>query len=70
MTTLEKIEAKKAQIEKLSDEIEKKIQKKKDLEAEIESLKALEIQGMLKEIDVPFDKLRDYLKSLKEVNVT
>lgn len=35
------------------------------LKKEVETLEALEIKGLLKEVDLPFDEVKEMLKSLK-----
>lgn len=50
-----------------SQEIIKKEQNKiKKWNAEIESCKNLEIQGIINELNIPYDQLKDFLKGLKK----
>lgn len=50
-----------------SQEIIKKEQNKiKKWNAEIESCKNLEIQGIINELNIPHDQLKDFLKGLKK----
>lgn len=68
MVTSEKIKMKRQQLEKVEVALEKTLSKKKALQEEISRLETLEIQGCLKQIDVPFDEVRDLILSLRGDN--
>ena len=68
MVTSEKIKMKRQQLEKVEAALEKTLSKKKALQEEISRLETLEIQGCLKQIDVPFDEIRDLILSLRGDN--
>ncbi len=68
MVTSEKIKMKRQQLEKVEAALEKTLSKKKALQEEISRLETLEIQGCLKQIDVPFDEVRDLILSLRGDN--
>lgn len=65
MEITEKIEEKRKMIEKSKKRIEKEQQKIKKLTKEIEELESLEIKGLLKEIDMPLNELKQFIKELK-----
>lgn len=62
----EKIKTKKQQIQKLDATIERLHERKKALLDEVEKLQVIEIQGCLKEANIPFDQVREYILSLKQ----
>lgn len=64
-TTQEKIQDKEKQIEKLRERIKKDNERIKKLEKEKESLINSEIQGAIKEIDMPLHEVLGLLKELK-----
>ena len=68
MVTSDKIKMKRQQLEKVEAALEKTLSKKKALQEEISRLETLEIQGCLKQIDVPFDEVRDLILSLRGDN--
>ena len=68
MVTSEKIKMRRQQLEKVEAALEKTLSKKKALQEEISRLETLEIQGCLKQIDVPFDEVRDLILSLRGDN--
>ena len=58
MTTTEKIADKKAKIQKSKDRIATEQAKINKLTREIEELESLEVKGLLKELDMPFDEIK------------
>ena len=62
----EKIKSKKQQIQKLDATIERLKERKKALLDEVEKLQVIEIQGCLKEANISFDQVREYILSLKQ----
>lgn len=64
MTTMEKIKDRESKIAVCCKRIEKEQQKIKQLQTEIESLKSLEIQGLLKESEIPFEEFVKRFKNL------
>lgn len=62
---LEKIEKKRKEIEKLKEKIAIFQEKINVLEKEVEELQSLEIKGVLKEIDMPFEELIKFMQELK-----
>lgn len=65
MTAKERIEQKRAKIEVKRQRIATDQAAIAKLQREIEALESLEIKGMLKEIDMPIDQLRELLKTMK-----
>lgn len=62
---LERIEKKKKEVEKLKEKIKIFQEKINVLEKEVEELQSLEIKGMIKEIDMPFEDLIKFMQDLK-----
>jgi hypothetical protein len=65
MTVSEKITEKKAKIAAAQERISKEQEKVVKLRKEIETLESLEVKAMLKEIDLPFDQIKELLQSMK-----
>jgi hypothetical protein len=64
-TIAEKIQDRKKRIDAAQLRIATEQEKITKLKKELETLENLEIKALLKEIDVPFDRVKDLLKSLK-----
>lgn len=62
MTAAERIAEKKERIKKAQDKISSEQVKISKLKKEIEEIESLEVKGMLKELDMPIDELREFLK--------
>lgn len=62
MTAAERIAEKKERIKKAQDKISAEQAKIAKLKKEIEEIESLEVKGMLKELDMPIDELREFLK--------
>lgn len=65
MTVTEKIAEKKERIQKIKERISKDEGTIKTLQKEIETLEHLEIKGMLKELDMPIEDIKELLKTMK-----
>lgn len=65
MTVTEKITEKKEKIQKIKERISKDEENIKKLQKEIETLEHLEIKGMLKELDMPIEDIKELLKTMK-----
>lgn len=65
MTNSEKIASKQEQVKKSEERITAEQAKIEKLKQEIETLQSLEIKGLLKEIDLPFEEVKKMLKGLK-----
>lgn len=65
MTVTEKITEKKERIQKIRERILKDEGTIKTLQKEIETLEHLEIKGMLKELDMPIEDIKELLKNIK-----
>lgn len=66
MTATERIEEKRQQIEKCKERMNKEQERIKKLTKEIEEIESVEVKGMLKELNMPLDDLKKFLKGLKE----
>lgn len=66
MDYAEKIKKIEENISKSQDIINKEQNKIRKWKAEIESCKKLEIQGLINELNIPFDELKSYLKGYKK----
>ena len=62
----EKIKRIEDNISKSQEIINKEQGKIKKWKSEIESCKNLEIQGIINELNIPYDELKTYLKGLKK----
>ena len=62
----EKIKKIEEKIVKSQEIINKEQNKIKKWKTEIESCKNLEIQGIINELNIPHDQLKDFLKGLKK----
>jgi hypothetical protein len=69
-TIAEKIQDRKKRIDAARLRIATEQEKITKLKRELETLENLEIKALLKEIDVPFDRVADMLKSLKTKDST
>lgn len=69
MTTLEKIADRKSKIAAAQVKIEKEQAKIAKWKKEISSLESLEVKAMLKEIDLPLEKVRELLETMKPTPV-
>lgn len=65
MTNAEKIKEKKEKIAIAQDRIAREQDKINRLRKEVDTLESLEVKSMLKEIDMPFDEVMEFLKSMK-----
>jgi len=70
MTNIEKIAEKKEKIKKSKEKILTEQAKITKLQKEIEELESLEVKGLLKEIDMPLDQLKEFIKELSNKNNT
>lgn len=62
----EKIKKLEENISKSQEIINKEQSKIKKWKAEIESCKSLDIQGLINELNIPYDELKEYLKGYKK----
>jgi len=60
----EKILEREEKIEQAKEKIKEEQAKINKLSKEIEEIKSLEIQGLLKQIDLPFSEIKDLIKGL------
>lgn len=65
MTISEKIKEKKARIAAAQERIGKEQEKISKYRRELETLESLEVKAMLKEIDMPLDRVKELLKNMK-----
>ena len=66
MNYSEKIKKIEENISKSQEIINREQTKIKKWKSEIESCKNLEIQGLINELNIPYDELKNYLKGLKK----
>jgi cell division protein FtsL len=66
MTNEEKIQKKKAEIQKLESKVKEEQKKINQLKNEIVELESLEIKGIIEELNIPFDEFK---KRLRELNI-
>lgn len=64
--TLEKIKKKEQEIERIKNRIKNDQDKIRKIEKEIEQLKNTEIQGVLKELNMPLTEVLEFLRDLKK----
>lgn len=69
MTTEEKIESKNKKIEAARKRIKSEQDKIAVWQKEIDTLKSLEIKGVLQEINLPFDEVMKALKAMQNLPV-
>lgn len=65
MNVSEKIAKKEEEIKREEGRIAASQTKIANLRKDIDTLQSLEIKAMLKEIDMPFDELKEFIKSMK-----
>lgn len=67
-TPYEKIETIKAAIEKSEKKISEEKAKIESYKKELDTLESLEVKAMLKELDMPFEEVKQFLNKLKKSN--
>lgn len=70
MTAAERVQEKRGQIEKCKERINKEQERIKKLTKEIEEIESVEVKGMLKELNMPLDELKKFLKKMNETQAT
>lgn len=65
-TITEKISEKQTQLKKIQDRISADREKEARIKKEIETLQSLEVKELLKEIDMPIEKVKELLAGMKK----